>query len=186
MTAIRRMTALIGAVACLLGSGSIAKEASNTITTQGNPSEFVRRVLTPLFERAPHADRDETATFAFEFKTLVDKYFSIQDNARSFDADWLLGAQDWSESTPSYSAFVIDDTHAIVKVEVRYNGAPEDKVSTFTNIYNVVYREGGWRIDDIMYDDRITLRQIIAHGSWCKLRTRNSTNYDSCNMDSWR
>jgi hypothetical protein len=185
MSLTQRITAAIVTVACLLDFPSIAKEIPNTTMIHGNPSEFVRHVLTPLFEQAPNAERDETATFAPDFKVLADKYFSSEDNARSFDADWLLGVQDWSESTPSYSAFVVDDGHATVKVEVRYNGASDDKVPTFTNIYYVVYREGEWRIDDIMYDDRITLRQIIAHGSWCKLRTR-SIDFQSCDVANWR
>ena len=130
----------------LKGPASVARETSNTIAVHGNPLEFLRHVLRPLFEHAPNADRDETAAFAPEFKTLADKYFSNNDNARSFDADLLLGLQDWSESTPSYSVFVVDDTHATVRVEISYNGASGDKVPTQNNIYYVVYGESGWRI----------------------------------------
>jgi hypothetical protein len=83
--------------------------------TQDDPVAAVRHALQPLFEKKPNGDLNETASFTPEFKALADRYFSNEDNARSFDADWLLGVQEWDFLTPTYSTYMSNNTQAVVR-----------------------------------------------------------------------
>jgi hypothetical protein len=78
------------------------------------PPKCYAKPIQPLFQDKKGADRDETNFFSPELKRLAEAYFAADDNARDFDADWILGMQDWSGLTPSFSTFILDERRARV------------------------------------------------------------------------
>ena len=174
----------------LIGTGSYAEQNQvGTTTTHGDPSQIVRQALLPLFQQKKGADQNETRLFSPELKMLADQYFAVGDNARNFDADWLLGMQDWSGQTPSFSTFILDDGHAKVQVSFKPDRkyASADDQARPPNTYTVLFDKNiGWRIDDIAYSEGITLRGVIAHDAWCRRAFRDSTKLEQCQINSWR
>ena len=152
-----------------------AQNRAGLVTSHGDPAQVVRQAIQPLFQHKKGADSNETNFFSPELKRFADAYFAADDNARDFDADWLLGMQDW-DGTPSFSPFILGERRARVTVEFTM----DDKSKGATNpisrvIYTVTFDErSGWKIDDIAYGDGIKLRDMIAHDSWCRATFRHS------------
>jgi hypothetical protein len=132
---------------------------------RADPSQTVQQALLPLLQRKKGADQNETRFFSSAFKKLADEYFSVDDNARDFDADWLLGMQDWGGLTPEFFTTVLDDSHAKVKVSFKQQSGD---VQSY-NVYTVVFDGKNWTIDDIAYSDGKSLRDTISHAAWCKV-----------------
>jgi len=153
----------------------LAQNRVGLVTSHGDPAQVVRQAILPLFQHKKGADSNETSFFSPELKRLADAYFAADDNARDFDADWLLGMQDW-DGTPSFSPFILGERRARVTVKF----TTDDKSKGATNpippvIYTVTFDErSGWKIDDIAYGDGKTLRDMIAHDSWCRATFRHS------------
>jgi hypothetical protein len=122
-----------------------------------DPSQIVRQALLPLFEHKKGANQNEIRFFTPTLKKLAYDYFAIDDNARDFDADWLLGMQDWSGITPTFSTIIIDVNHA--KVIVSFT-LPQGDAGQ--NVYIVIFDGKHWAIDDIIYSDKKSLRDLIA------------------------
>ena len=164
-----------------------AQDRIGVVTSHGDPALIVRQAIQPLFQHNKGSDSKETNFFSSEFKRLADAYFAADDNARDFDADGLLGRQDWSGS-PSLSTVVLDERRARVKAEF----TPEDKskgdtVPTPPVIYMVTFNDrSGWKIDDIMYGDGITLRDMIGHASWCRAAFHETDKFEMCRSASFR
>lgn len=157
-------------------------------TSHGDPTQIVRQALLPLFQGTNGAADNETRFFSPAFKKLADDYFSVGENARNFDADWLLGVQDWGALTPSFSTYVVDDRHAKVQVSFALDKKYENDGSQkqLPNVYTVVFDDQrGWTIDDIDYSDGISLRDQIAHEAWCR-RTRNQEHNRVCSDGMWK
>jgi len=99
--------------------------------------------------------------------------------------------QDWSEMTPSFSIFVIDERRAKVKVDftsAKKDDKEDDKRSISTsNLYTIILDDRlGWRIDDIDYSNQITLREMIAHNGWCHHVFRKLADFSECNVTAWK
>lgn len=148
--------------------------------SHGDPSEAVRNAVVPLLKNQRGADQNETRFFSPSLKVIADKYFSIEDNARDFDADWILGMQDWGGLTPSFSTFVLDESHALVTMTLSVNDAQPQIMR-----YDVVFdSSGGWKIDDISYNGGPpSLREMISHFYWCQsLRATNTSERGDCSQ----
>jgi hypothetical protein len=159
-------------------------------TVHGDLAQIVRQALLPLFQHKNGAEENETRFFSPAFKKIADDYFSVDENARDFDADPLVGMQDWSALTPSFSTFVLDDHHAKVQVsftlDKKYANDPGIKKQP-ANIYTVLFDDQrGWTIDDIAYSEGITLRDMIFHAAWCRHAFHDRDRIADCKIDMWK
>jgi hypothetical protein len=160
----------------------------SVVTSHADPALVVRQAIQPLFQHKKGADSKETSFFSTEFKHLADAYFAADDNARDFDADWLLGMQDWSGLTPSFSTFILDERRAKVKIDFTMaDKSKGDTIPTLPVIYMVTFDDRyGWKIDDVVYGDGITLRDMIAHNSWCRATFHDVDKFEECRISSFR
>ncbi len=187
----RRVSYLFALAISLASPCSYAQQNHVGATTaHGDPAQIVRQALLPLFQQKKGAEENETRFFSPAFKKLADDYFSVDENARDFDADPLLGTQDWSALTPSFSTFVLDDHHAKVQVsftlDKKYANDPEIKTQP-ANIYTVLFDDQrGWTIEDIAYSEGITLRDIVSHNTWCHHAFHDQGHIDACKIDVWK
>jgi hypothetical protein len=165
----------------------LAQNHVDVVTSHGDPAVVVRQAIQPLLQNKKGAESSETSFFSREFKHLAEAYFAADDNARAFDADWLLGIQDWGGLVPSVSAFILGERRARVKVEFTMEKSKEGATPTLQVIYLVTFDDqSGWKIDDIVYDGGITLRDMIAHDLWCRATFRSPDKFEGCRITSWR
>ena len=180
----------VAALAIFAPAPSNAQQNHVGVTTShGDPAQVVRKALLPLFQHKKGADRAETSFFSAELRKLADDYFSAGNNAGDFDADWLLGMQDWGGMTPSFSTFVLDDQHAKIKVSFALDQkyVSEGGQTPSPNIYTAVFDDPrGWTIDDVVYSDGLTLRDIISHNTWCRRAFHDEANVSACKIDMWK
>jgi hypothetical protein len=130
----------------------------------GDPSLVLRHAALPLINQVRGADRRETTFFTPQVKTIVETYFAKGDNARNFDADWLLGIQDWSGQVPAFSSLVISEKEAIVRLSLTSPGQ-----APIILRYRVLFTDrAGWKIDDVIYNGApASLRDLIKRQDWC-------------------
>ncbi len=84
----------------------IAEQPSHATTSHGDPAQIVHQALDPIFQKKAGAEDDESRYLTPAVKLRADAFFSVEDNARSFDSDLLLGMQDWSDMTPVFLRLV--------------------------------------------------------------------------------
>ena len=128
-------------------------------TSHGDPAQVVHAALDPIFQQKDGAFNNETRFFSKSVKVRADAYFSVDDNNRDFDADWLIGSQDMSDMKGDFSTDFLDARHAIVTVSFRDSHGATAKDP---NRYHLVFNElPGWAIQDIDYGDNGSFSDVI-------------------------
>jgi hypothetical protein len=175
-----RTLAAIGASIFLITVSAPAKAQSTGSANEGNngPKSTVYEVVNGLLSQRIK-DSDETQYFAPAFALACNNY--ITKYGRYFDAEVLLGVQDWSSmSIKSIRDVYLSNSKALVYT-VLYDTYDEThgnpKVPDMIMKYTLIRVEGlGWKIDDIMYNDRSSMREEIAHAAWCESTVKQSGN----------
>jgi hypothetical protein len=153
-----------------------SQSATNLNLISGSPTSAIFEVVNGLLSQRIK-DSGEIRYFTRDFALVSTNY--LKKYGREFDADVLLGVQDWSSlSIKNLQEVYLGDKKAIVIAvlhDTYIEKGGEQKIPDMILRYILSRVDGSsWKIDDIMYNDLVSFRDFIAHANWCEVTAKRS------------